>query len=108
MINIRAANNQNGFVLSGMMHLIKGCHIYNGHTTSSIGTGISMDGGMVSGNQIRNCVTGIKLTNNVGGTIINNFIFNCNSCISVNYSTNIIGNYISSLTGQNGISGTSS
>jgi hypothetical protein len=104
--NIRALGNKNGIVLEGVMHIVKGCQIYN-YPPNIGGIGISIGGGIIRDNLLRNCNTGIALTGNNGGSIINNFIFLCNTNISVNYAGNIIGNFVSCNTGQTGIAGTS-
>jgi hypothetical protein len=104
--NIRALGNKNGIVLNGIMHIVKGCQVYNDPKTIG-GVGIAMDGGIIRDNLVRNCDTGIAFNNNNGGSIINNFVFFCNTNISVHYAGNIIGNYVSCNTGQTGIAGTS-
>jgi hypothetical protein len=104
--NIRAIGNKNGIVLNGIMHMVKGCQVYNDPNTIG-GVGIAIDGGIIRDNLVRNCDTGIAIKNYNGGSIINNYVYDCNTNINVYYAGNIIGNYVSCNTGQTGVAGTS-
>jgi hypothetical protein len=97
-INLRAEN----CILAGISlegagdaNLIKGCTAV-GSTWETVGTGIALIGGVVTGNTVTNCTRGI-----VGsGTINNNFVSKCSlvgiRCIA---ASSIIGNTVVAIAG---------
>ena len=122
IINVRAEGNVNGIHVNGSGHLIKGCRAtagsgsgkglfiqYNGTVSGCLvryftNIGIDITRGVVNGNVVVGSGSGDRgIYASAQTLIMGNEVTNCATGISCNSAATVIGNTVTTLTGQVGV-----
>jgi hypothetical protein len=122
VISVRAIGNQSGIVLNGSGHLVKGCSSSPGSSTGHRGINISggtitdcivygsfdTDGitiggtGKISNSMVLNCLSAGIIASS-SAVMSHNFVGNCPPGINGIWGASIIGNLVTTSSGQTGI-----